>query len=119
MNQLLQPGYEPTYGLITEPVTTINYQDYMYRHPLGKKLSHWRRKLAFKQFQFYGVSSKEWILGCAIADLKYLAAAFYYRYHLPTQSYYHYSCKHPFNEAQFQKVSRRIKPALQSYCPSV
>lgn len=97
MNQFLQPGHEPSYGLITEPVGKINYRDYVFYNPLGKRVSNWRRRLAFKQFQFYGVSSKEWILGCAIADLKYLTAAFYYRYHFPTQSFYRYSCKQPFN----------------------
>lgn len=97
MNKLILPGQEPSYGLFAETIDIINYQDYIYRHPLGKAVSPWKRNFAFKQFQFFGVSSEEWIIGCAIADLKYLTAAFYYRYHIPTHHFHHFSYKQPFN----------------------
>lgn len=97
MSKLILPNQEPAYGLFAEPIDIINYQDYIYRHPLGKKTSTWKRNLAFKQFQFFGISSEEWIIGCAFANLKYLTAAFYYRYHIPTHKFHHYSCKQPFN----------------------
>ena len=97
MEKLIQPGHEPLFGVITEPVKMINYQDYHYQHAMGRKARNWRRHLAFKQFQFFGISSEEWILGCAIADLKYVSAAFYYRYHFPTKTFFQYSCKQPFH----------------------
>lgn len=97
MDQLIQPGQEPPFGIITEPVQMINYQDYHYHHAMGKQTKNWRRNLAFKQFQFFSASSDEWILACAIADLKYLTAAFYYRYHFPTKTFFQYSCKKPLH----------------------
>jgi hypothetical protein len=103
--KLILPDQEPPFGFFTEPIEAINYQDYSYRHPLGRKVSAWRKNLAFKQFQFFGISSEEWIIGCAIANLKYVTAAFYYRYHIPTRDFYHFSCKQPFNFKAYTDVN--------------
>ncbi len=68
----------PEFGLFSRPVNKINFEDYSYFSPMGRKVGQLSKKFAFKEFQFIGVLSEKLIIGCAIADIKYASNAFIY-----------------------------------------
>jgi hypothetical protein len=47
---------------------------------MNKKANKWQRHFNFKRFQYFGGISGDLIFGCALADLRYLGAAFVYVY---------------------------------------
>ena len=70
----------PQYGLFDHPVDDINVEDFDYRTTMDKPANRLAKHFHFNQFQFIGVLTDELIVGCAIADLKYLSNAFVYLY---------------------------------------
>jgi len=59
----------------------VNWRDFDFRSPMGRRLgalAKWRR---FHQFQYFGLVSDELIGGCALADISLLTAGFVYLFH--------------------------------------
>ena len=50
--KLINSQGQPTYGLFPDGVEDINYQDFDLRTVMDRKISGWRKRLAFNQFQF-------------------------------------------------------------------
>ncbi|CDF85419.1 hypothetical protein PKB_4090 [Pseudomonas knackmussii B13] len=81
MQQLIQANGQPHYGILEQTPQHINYRDFDYRSPMGRKLgalSKWRN---FHQFQYFGLISPTLIGGCALAELSLVAIGFVYLYH--------------------------------------
>ncbi|WP_371365805.1 DUF2804 domain-containing protein [Pseudomonas sp. QL9] len=81
MQQLIQANGQPHYGILEQTPQHINYRDFDYRSPMGRKLgalSKWRN---FHQFQYFGLISPTLIGGCALAQLSLVAIGFVYLYH--------------------------------------
>ena len=54
------------YGILNYPVRRVNYQDFDFRDPLGKKISDRVKDEIFIQFQFLGFVSQPFVVGCAL-----------------------------------------------------
>lgn len=81
MQQLIQANGQPHYGILGQTPQHINYRDFDYRSPMGRRLgalSKWRN---FHQFQYFGLISPTLIGGCALAELSLVAIGFVYLYH--------------------------------------
>jgi hypothetical protein len=84
MQQLIQANGQPLYGVFEQTPQRINFRDFDFRSPMGRKLgalSKWRN---FHQFQYFGLISPTLIGGCALAELSLVAVAFVYLYHPPS-----------------------------------
>ncbi|CBL44621.1 conserved hypothetical protein [gamma proteobacterium HdN1] len=79
-DNLIDTGGQPRYGLFDQPVTEVNYRDFAYNNVMDQAASRLKKHFSFKQFQFIGVCSERFILGCALVDIKYLGNAFVYLY---------------------------------------
>jgi hypothetical protein len=78
--KLILANGQPQYGIFDEPIHEINHRDFDYRTVMDDKAGLLARYFHFNQFQFIGVLSERFILGCAIADVKYISNAFVYLY---------------------------------------
>ena len=81
MDRLIQANGQPHYGIFPAAPGVINYRDFDFRSPMGRKLgalAKWRR---FHQFQYFGLISDELIGGCALANLSLLGVGFVYLFH--------------------------------------
>lgn len=70
----------PRYGIHNRPVGRLNYRDFYYRDPLGRKVSAHERDRAFVQFQFLGFISQPFVVGCALTSSSQYETAFLYIY---------------------------------------
>ena len=80
MKQLVQTDGRPVFGQLDATPETINWRDADYRSLMGRPLPAWRRRLAFKQFEYFGLVSEDLIAGCALANLQFVGAAFVYAF---------------------------------------
>ncbi|MHA6493864.1 DUF2804 domain-containing protein [Pseudomonas borbori] len=81
MDRLIQANGQPLYGLFQTPPDVINYRDFDFRSPMGRRLgalAKWRR---FHQFQYFGLISDQLIGGCALANLSLAGVGFVYLFH--------------------------------------
>ncbi|AYC35046.1 DUF2804 domain-containing protein [Pseudomonas cavernae] len=81
MDKLIQANGQPHYGLFAQAPGEINYRDFDFRSPMGRRLgalAKWRR---FHQFQYFGLISEQLIGGCALANLSLAGIGFVYLFH--------------------------------------
>ena len=84
MERLIQADGQPHYGIFAAPPKLINYRDFDFRSPMGRRLgalAKWRR---FHQFQYFGLISDQLIGGCALANLSLVGIGFVYLFHPPS-----------------------------------
>lgn len=78
MERLIQANGQPRYGIFPGAPEQINWRDFDFRSPMGRRrgaLAKWRR---YHQFQYFGLVSDELIGGCALADISLLSVGFVY-----------------------------------------
>jgi hypothetical protein len=81
MQHLIRPDGQPQYGIFAKAPGLINYRDFDFRSPMGRRLgalAKWRR---FHQFQYFGLISDQLIGGCALANLSLAGIGFVYLFH--------------------------------------
>jgi len=79
---LINSHGKPYLGRFSQPVNEINVENADYRTPMNKRAGAWKKHFNFKRFQYFGGISDEIIFGCALADVRYVGAAFVYVYRL-------------------------------------
>ena len=80
MDKLVQANGRPSFGQFATTPSRINWRGADYRSLMGRSLPAWRRRMAFKQFEYFGIVSDELIAGCALANLQFVGAAFVYAF---------------------------------------
>ncbi|MDM8525424.1 DUF2804 domain-containing protein [Desulfococcaceae bacterium HSG8] len=86
MNNLVDSEGSVQYGLYDTPVENINYEDYRLETPMGIPVPAVLKRLLINQFVFFGIVGPEFMLGMAVADLRFLANGFFYIYDRKTGS---------------------------------
>lgn len=94
-NKLINANGQPQFGVFEHPIREINYRDYDYHSVMDRKAGALARYFHFNQFQFIGVTSEEFVFGCALVDIKYLSNAFVYLYNRKTHTIDEYSFLQP------------------------
>lgn len=94
---LINTHGKPYYGRFEHAVNEVNVQNADYRTPMNKKANKWQRHFNFKRFQYFGGISNDLIFGCALADLRYLGAAFVYVYRTSDKKMLTWQFKKPFS----------------------
>jgi hypothetical protein len=68
----------PPFGILSEPVGSLERNTFELRNPMGGKANWLSRKLGFKHFQYMGAVSDDLYVGCAIADTGLVTNVFAY-----------------------------------------
>jgi len=76
----------PTFGQFDTPVEDLALKQFCYFNAMDKPASKCSRYFDFKQFQFVSINTGQYIIGCAIADIRYLGSAFLYLYDISNNS---------------------------------
>lgn len=71
---------QPTFGLFDGSVGNLNLKAFNYHNEMDKPASLMAKHFDFKQFQFVSIVTQRYILGLAIADIRYAASSFCYLY---------------------------------------
>ncbi|GAA6133814.1 DUF2804 domain-containing protein [Oceaniserpentilla sp. 4NH20-0058] len=85
-----------TFGVFEHGPADINYLDFDLRNNMDKPITGWRKRMRFNQFQFISLTGKDFVLGVAIVNLKWVSNCFVYIYQLSTQTFKEYSWLQPF-----------------------
>jgi len=79
---LINSHGKPHFGHFAQAVNEVNIQNTDYRTPMNARAGKFKKHFNFKRFQYFGGISDDLIFGCALADLRYIGAAFIYVYRL-------------------------------------
>lgn len=82
LNQLIENKY-PHFGYISQ-VETVNYLDAELTSPFGFKQHKLAKRLKINQFVFININHPDYLLSLAIANIQWLATAFFYIYNKKT-----------------------------------
>ncbi len=96
MQNLILPNGQVQFGWFPEPPKLVDPKSYIWRDAMDKPINGWRKKMAFNQFQFIGLTGDDLILGVAIVNLKWVSNAFIYIYQPSTQQFEEFSWMMPF-----------------------
>lgn len=77
--KLINAG-QPVFGLFDGIVDSLNVEQFDYYTVMDKPASALAKYLDFKQFQFVSIITPHYIIGLAIADIRYVANGFCYLY---------------------------------------
>lgn len=94
-NQPLIIDGEPRFGYFDDSLAIINSKDFEYQTPFGQTRSELQKWVGLKEFQYFGGMSDTLIFGCAIAHLRYVAAAFVYVYDIKQRKLWSKSWRSP------------------------
>jgi len=94
---LINSHGRPHFGRFKGPVNEINIKDCDYRTPMNKRAGKLKKHFNFKRFQYFGSISNNFIIGCALADLRYIGAVFVYVYRISDGKMLTWQFKKPFS----------------------
>lgn len=78
--ELMDKHGKPIYGQFDKVLRSLAIERFDYRNAMDGKVATWGRYFHYKQFQFVSVVTRQYILGIAVADIRYLRSAFFYLY---------------------------------------
>jgi hypothetical protein len=76
----------PIYGHFDGIVPDLGLARFKYTDTMDKPASKWARHFHFKQFQFVSLVTPRYVIGAAIADIRYLGSGFCYLYDIQADS---------------------------------
>lgn len=94
---LIDENGHPVIGHFDGIPKTINIAQFDYRNSMDTKVLPWQKHFHYKQFQFVSIVTEAFIIGVAIADIRYLGSAFCYLYDRNSNVVEENSWLRPFN----------------------
>ncbi|ABO24754.1 DUF2804 domain-containing protein [Shewanella loihica] len=79
-DSLISNSGQVQYGHFDGPVKSFGLEHFRYTNVMDKPASHLARHFHFKQFQFVSVVTPRYVIGVAIADIRYAGTGFCYLY---------------------------------------
>lgn len=79
-DSLMTKDGTPHFGQFDAPVKSLALDKFKYFSDMDKSASKYSRYFHFKQFQFVSINTGQYIIGAAIADIRYLGSGFLYLY---------------------------------------
>lgn len=79
-SSLIDEHGRPSYGYFDGPVAELSLSEFNYFNEMDKPASVMGKHFGFKQFQFVSLTTPRYIIGVAIADIRYVGSAFCYLY---------------------------------------
>ncbi|MDF2153518.1 DUF2804 domain-containing protein [Vibrio sp. CAU 1672] len=68
----------PQYGQLKAIPLQLGLPAFQYRNEMDNPASRWRKFFDYKQFQFVSIVTSDYVVGVAIADIRYLVSGFCY-----------------------------------------
>lgn len=90
---------QPHYGRFATTVGLLNGREARYLTSMGKPAGRFARHFHYKQFQFFGLISERFLLGCALADTAWLGLAFVYLYDRQKNALHEWTWRSPLARA--------------------
>lgn len=85
MDALVDNSGQVRFGQFEQSLANINGRDARLRTPMGRPSGAFGKHFHYKQFQYFGLISDHYLLGCALADTAWLGIAFVYFYDIKKQ----------------------------------
>ncbi|WP_061231312.1 DUF2804 domain-containing protein [Leptospira interrogans] len=89
------------YGVFDGPVE-FNYKEFQLLDFFGKEISGFRKRFAFKKFNYIGIITDEFLIGFAVVSLGYVYNVFAYLYHYKDGILFEFDTKGLDNENKLQ-----------------
>lgn len=109
---LIDPSGQVPFGRFAQTLHTINGRQADYLTAMGKPASRFARHFDYKQFQYFGVISKDFLMGCAFADTAWLGLAFFYFYDNASSKLSEWTWRSPFGKQLTMSDSPRQGSSL-------
>lgn len=74
LDSFMQQDGLPVFGHLDGIPTSLQLDKFTYLDEMDKPASKWRRYCDYKQFQFVNLVTPNYVIGVAIADIRYLAS---------------------------------------------
>ena len=71
---------EPIFGQFDGIVANLNIDDFAYYNVMDKPVGKVKKHFHYKQFQFVSIVTPHYVIGAAIADIRYVGSSFCYLY---------------------------------------
>jgi hypothetical protein len=78
--QLIAANGQPSFGIFDQSVADLNWPHLRHLNVMDQPRSYRAAQADFRQFQFVAIQGADWILGVAIAKVRYVNTAFAYLY---------------------------------------
>ncbi|MDR8522849.1 DUF2804 domain-containing protein [Shewanella fidelis] len=78
--RLIDEVGQPVFGHFDGPVAELGVEHFNYRNEMDKPASRWAKHFDYKQFQFLSIVTPHYVIGVALADIRYVGSAFCYLY---------------------------------------
>ncbi|MFM2625353.1 DUF2804 domain-containing protein [Vibrio owensii] len=78
LNPFIQANGLPQFGHLASIPESLQLDAFQYLNEMDLPASSWRKRFDYKQFQFVSIVTEKYIIGVAIADIRYLASGFCY-----------------------------------------
>ncbi|MFN1533976.1 DUF2804 domain-containing protein [Vibrio jasicida] len=78
LNPFIQANGLPQFGHLASIPESLQLGSFQYLNEMDQPASNWRKRFDYKQFQFVSIVTEKYIIGVAIADIRYLASGFCY-----------------------------------------
>ena len=85
LNPFIQANGLPQFGHLASIPESLQLDAFQYLNEMDLPASSWRKRFDYKQFQFVSIVTDKYIIGVAIADIRYLASGFCYVFDTETQ----------------------------------
>jgi hypothetical protein len=76
----------PQFGQFDMPFSELGIDKYKYFNEMDGVASRWAKYFHYKQFQFVSIVTPNYIVGLAIADIRYLGSGFCYLYEIESNT---------------------------------
>lgn len=114
MSSLIDSLGQVSFGRFNQTLNHINGRDANYLTAMGKPTTTFAKHFNYKQFQYFGVISDHFSLGCAFADTAWLGLAFFYFYDNQTHTLSEWTWRSPFSQKlQLSQSPRSGKSLFQ------
>jgi len=78
LNPFIQANGLPQFGHLASIPESLQLDAFQYLNEMDQPALSWRKRFDYKQFQFVSIVTEKYIIGVAIADIRYLASGFCY-----------------------------------------
>lgn len=97
LNPFIQANGLPQFGHLASIPESLQLDVFQYLNEMDQPASSWRKRFDYKQFQFVSIVTEKYIIGVAIADIRYLASGFCYVFDTETHELVEQQWLKPFN----------------------
>lgn len=97
LNPFIQANGLPQFGHLASIPESLQLDAFQYLNEMDHPASSWRKRFDYKQFQFVSIVTEKYIIGVAIADIRYLASGFCYVFDTETHELVEQQWLKPFN----------------------